>query len=256
MAEGSYAPFAGRRVLVTGATSGIGRAAALLLGRQGASVIVAGRREARGLETVAAIRDVGGTAEYIAVDIADEVSIDAMFAAIAAGGALDGAINNAATEGEHHPLPDLLPAEFDRVMNVNVRGTWLCLRHELGLMRAQGRGAIVNVSSIAGVVGYAQSSAYTASKHAVVGLTKSAALDFADVGIRVNCLCPGGTRTEMSARWVSRFPGGEPAAAAGVPMKRFGKPEELAATAVFMLSDAAAYMTGAVITVDGGSTTT
>jgi NAD(P)-dependent dehydrogenase (short-subunit alcohol dehydrogenase family) len=146
--------------------------------------------------------------------------------------------------------------EFDRVINTNVRGTWLCLRHETRLMRAQGHGSIVNVSSIAGVVGYAQSSAYTTSKHAVVGMTRSAALDLAGIGIRVNCLCPGGTTTEMSERWVSRVPGGEAVVSQGVPMKRFGKPDELAATALFMLSGAAAYMTGAVIVVDGGSTAT
>jgi NAD(P)-dependent dehydrogenase (short-subunit alcohol dehydrogenase family) len=123
-------------------------------------------------------------------------------------------------------------------------------------MRAQGYGSIVNVSSIAGLVGFAQSSAYTASKHAVVGLTRSAALDFAASGIRVNCLCPGGTSTEMSERWVSRYPGGEAAVSQGVPMKRFGKADELASAAVFMLSDAAAYMTGSILTVDGGSTAT
>jgi NAD(P)-dependent dehydrogenase (short-subunit alcohol dehydrogenase family) len=251
LAEG---PFAGKAVLVTGASSGIGRACALLLATQGARVIVAARREDRGRQTVDAISRSGGAASFIAVDIASERSIDTLFAEIERMGHLHGAINNAGTEGEHSLLPDMPVEEFDRVMNTNVRGTWLCLRHETRLMRAQGHGAIVNVSSIAGVVGYARSSAYTTSKHAVVGMTKSAALDFAGDGIRVNCLCPGGTTTEMSERWVSRVPGGEAVVSQGVPMKRFGRPEELAATAVFMLSDAAAYMTGAIIVVDGGST--
>ncbi len=247
-------PFAGKTVLVTGASSGIGRAAALLLAGQGAGVIVSARREDRARQTVDAIREAGGSADFISVDIASQASIDALFAEIGRRGPLHAALNNAGTEGEHAPLPDMPIEEFDRVMNTNVRGTWLCLRHEASLMRAQGRGSIVNVASIAGVVGFAQSSAYTTSKHAVVGMTKSAALDFAASGIRVNCLCPGGTTTEMSERWVSRVPGGEAVVAQGVPMKRFGKPEELAATAVFMLSDAAAYMTGAIIVVDGGST--
>ena len=254
MSRSAQTPFAGKTVLVTGASSGIGRAAAVLLAGQGAHVIVSARREDRARQTVDAIREVGGAADFIAVDIAREASIDALFAEIERRGPLHGALNNAGTEGEHSPLPDMPIEEFDRVMNTNVRGTWLCLRHEARLMRAQGHGSIVNVSSIAGVVGFAQSSAYTTSKHAVVGMTKSAALDFAASGIRVNCLCPGGTTTEMSERWVSRVPGGEAVVAQGVPMKRFGKPEELAATAVFMLSDAAAYMTGSIVVVDGGST--
>jgi len=249
-------PFAGKTVLVTGASSGIGRASAFLLARQGANVIVSARREERARQTVDAILDAGGAAEFIGVDIASEASIDALFAAIERRGPLDGALNNAGTEGEHSLLPDMPIEEFDRVINTNVRGTWLCMRHETRLMRAQGHGSIVNVSSIAGVVGFAKSSAYTTSKHAVVGMTRSAALDFAASGIRVNCLCPGGTTTEMSERWVSSVPGGEAVVSQGVPMKRFGRPDELAATAVFMLSDAAAYMTGSIITVDGGSTAT
>jgi NAD(P)-dependent dehydrogenase (short-subunit alcohol dehydrogenase family) len=256
MSGAAEAPFAGKTVLVTGASSGIGRAAALMLGRQGASVIVSARREERCRQTVAAIREAGGIADFLAVDIASEASIDTLFEAIERRGPLDGAINNAGTEGEHAPLPDVPPEEFDRVINTNVRGTWLCMRHETRIMRAQGHGSIVNVSSIAGLVGFAQSAAYTASKHAVVGLTRSAALDFAASGIRVNCLCPGGTSTEMSERWVSRVPGGEAVVAQGVPMKRFGKVEELASAALFMLSDAAGFMTGSILTVDGGSTAT
>jgi NAD(P)-dependent dehydrogenase (short-subunit alcohol dehydrogenase family) len=256
MDETAAGDFAGKTVLVTGATSGIGRAAAMLLARRGAAVIVAARREDRGLRTVEAIAGEGGQATFLPVDLAEAHSIDALFAAIEARhGRLDAAFNNAGTEGEAAPLPDLPPEEFDRVMNVNVRGTWLCMRHETRIMRAQGFGAIVNTSSIAGVVGFAMSSAYTASKHAVVGMTKSASLDFAAAGIRINCLCPGGTSTEMSARWVDRVPGGEAAAAQGVPMKRFGRAEELARAAVFLLSDAASYMTGSVMIVDGGSTT-
>jgi NAD(P)-dependent dehydrogenase (short-subunit alcohol dehydrogenase family) len=247
--------FAGKIALVTGASSGIGRAAAIKLGAEGATVIVAARREAKGLQTVEAVIAAGGTASFIAVDIGDEASIDALFAAIEAQyGRLDAALNNAGTEGEHAIVPDMPVAEFDRVINVNVRGTWLCMRHELRMMRAQGAGAVVNTASIAGIVGFPMSSAYTASKHAIVGMTKSASLDFAPMGIRVNCLCPGGTTTEMSERWTTRVPGGEAALAQGVPMKRFGRAEEQAEAAVFMLSDAAGYMSGSIMVVDGGTT--
>jgi NAD(P)-dependent dehydrogenase (short-subunit alcohol dehydrogenase family) len=156
MSQAAQPPFAGKTVLVTGASSGIGRASALLLASQGAHVIVSARREDRARQTVAAIREAGGAADFIAVDIASEASIDALFAEIETMGPLHGALNNAGTEGEHSPLPDMPVEEFDRVMNTNVRGTWLCLRHEASLMRAQGYGSIVNVSSIAGVVGFAQ----------------------------------------------------------------------------------------------------
>lgn len=247
--------FAGRIVLVTGASSGIGRAAAIKLGGEGAHVIVAARREAMGLQTVKAVMEAGGTASFMAVDIGSAASIDALFAAIELQyGRLDAALNNAGTEGEAAMLPDMAIAEFDRIFNINARGTWLCMRHELRIMRAQGAGAVVNTASIAGVVGFPMSSAYTASKHAIVGMTKSASLDFAPMGIRVNCLCPGGTTTEMSARWTTRLAGGEAELAQSVPMKRFGRAEEQAEAAVFMLSDAAGYMSGAVMVVDGGST--
>ncbi|AMN47564.1 hypothetical protein ACG33_10735 [Steroidobacter denitrificans] len=245
--------FAGRVVLVTGASSGIGRAAALLLGGRGAHVIVAARRPVEGQETVDQIVASGGTGEYLTVDLADAESIDTLFASIVSHhGRLDGAFNNAGVEVDAAPLPDTPVAAFDEVFGTNVRGTWLCLRHEMRIMREQGHGTIVSTSSIAGIVGFANRSIYTASKHAIVGMTKSAALELAHLGIRINCLLPGGAYTEMSTRWVSMVPGGYDALAEGIPMKRWGMPEEMAEAAVWLLSDAASYVTGANLVVDGG----
>ena len=249
--------FAGRTVLVTGATSGIGRAAVIELASRGASVVAAARREREGLEVVemanAAGLSVDGRAQFVATDVTDGNSIDALFERIETDiGRLDGAFNNAGIEADAAMTPDMSVEVFDRLFATNVRGTWLCMRHELGIMRKQEHGAIVNTSSIAGVIGFPQASAYTASKHAVVGMTKSAGLELAEFGIRVNCLCPGATKSEMSDRWVSRYPGGEAEMVEMLPMKRLGTPEQLAAAAIFMLSDAAAYMTGHAMVVDGG----
>jgi len=248
--------FTNKIILVTGVTSGIGRAAVMELTRRGATVIAVARREPEGLEVAAeanAAAAFGGSACFVRADIADSDSIDALFASIEADhGRLDGAFNNAGIEADAAPAPDMPVAVFDQLFATNVRGTWLCMRHEMRMMERRGCGAIVNTASIAGVIGFPGASAYTASKHAVVGMTKAAGLEYAERGIRVNCLCPGATKSEMSDRWVERYPGGEAEMSAMLPMKRLGKPEELAATAIFMLSDAAAYMTGATVVVDGG----
>ncbi len=245
--------FAGRVVLITGASSGTGRAAALLIGGRGAHVIVAARRHTEGQDTVDRIVAAGGSGEYVAVDLTNAESIDTLFASITSKhGRLDGAFNNAGVEVDAAPLPDMPVTAFDQVFSTNVRGTWLCLGHEMRIMQAQGHGAIVNTSSVAGIVGFANRSVYTASKHAIVGMTKSAALEVAHLGIRINCLLPGGVQTDMSTRWVSRVPGGYDALAEGIPMKRWGMPEEIAEAAAWLLSDAASYMTGANLVVDGG----
>lgn len=245
--------FADKTILVTGASSGIGRAAAMKLGQMGARVIVAARREKQARETVAAITERGGRARWIPVDIADGASVGRLFDTVESElGRLDGAFNNAGIEADHHLVPDTPEALFDRVMNTNVRGTWLCMRREMRIMRAQGFGSIVNTSSLAGIMAFPMSSVYTASKHAIVGMTKSAALDFPEKGIRVNCLCPGGTRTPMAERWAADLPGGMAAMETTIPMKRCGEPEELAEAAIWLLSNGASYVTGAVLVADGG----
>lgn len=245
--------FEGRIVLVTGATSGIGRAAVLELVARGARVVAAGRREDLGRELVAEVRAAGGDALFVPCDVTGEASVDALFARIeTVYGRLDAAFNNAGTESDQTPVPDTPVETFDQVFALNVRGTFLCLRHEMRIMRTQQRGAIVNTASIAGIIGYANSAVYAASKHAIVGMTKSAGIEFPAQGVRVNCLLPGATRSAMSQRWADRMEGGETAMAAAIPMKRLGTPDEQASVAVFLLSDAAAYMTGASVVVDGG----
>jgi NAD(P)-dependent dehydrogenase (short-subunit alcohol dehydrogenase family) len=243
----------GKTVLVTGSSSGIGRAAVVRFAGEGATVIAAARREKMGEELVAEVGRQGGRVHFLRTDIADGDSIDALFAMIAREhGRLDGAFNNAGIESVAAMLPDTPVETYEEVFKTNVQGTWLCLRHEMRMMIEQKSGAIVNTSSMAGVRGLPHSSVYVAAKHAIVGMSKSAALDVAALGIRVNCLCPGGVRSEMSARWLERLPGGEAQLAATIPMKRLGEPLELANVALFLLSDLATYMTGAIIEADGG----
>ena len=242
-----------KTVLVTGSSSGIGRASVLKFAAEGAYVIAAARRQKLGEELVTEVEAQGGKVRFIRTDIADSDSIDRLFDLIGKEfGRLDCAFNNAGIESEAAMLPDTPIETYEELFKTNVRGTWLCLRHEMRMMIAQKSGAIVNNSSMAGVRGLPHSSVYVGAKHAVVGMTKSAALDVAKLGIRINCLCPGGVRSEMSARWLDRLPGGEAELSANIPMQRLGEPMELANTTLFLLSDLASYMTGAVIQVDGG----
>ncbi len=244
----------GRTILVTGASSGIGRAAVAVFSRHGARVIAAARRREQTETVVASANAAGGQAVHLPVDIADEASVDALFERIRADfGRLDGAFNDAGVEAPHAPLPDAEVATFDQVMATNAKGTWLCLRREMQIMRDQGFGAIVNVASIAGIVAFPGASAYGASKSAVIAMTRSAALDLASLGITVNCICPGATRSEMSARWAERLPNGEADLAAFNPMRRIAEPEEPAEAAAFLLSDRARHINGAVLVIDGGA---
>lgn len=244
---------AGKVALVTGAASGIGRAAAGAFAREGARVVLSDVTAGAGEAAAAAIRGGGGEAVFAACDVSRPEQVQALVAgAVEAFGRVDFAFNNAGVEGETAPTAECTEANWDRVMAINLKGVWLCMREEIPRMLAQGGGAIVNCSSVAGVVGFAGIAAYSASKHGLIGLTRSAALEYAARGIRVNAVCPGVIRTPM----VERFTGGEPEAEARLvasePVGRMGTPEEVAAAVLWLCSDAASFVTGHAMAVDGG----
>ncbi|MGJ5216931.1 SDR family NAD(P)-dependent oxidoreductase [Bradyrhizobium oligotrophicum] len=241
-------------VLVTGGQAGIGRATAIAFARQGAIVVVAGRREEAGVELVKDLRAFGSNAEFIKADVRREDDVRLMIdRTVARFGRLDVAVNNAGTEGTPGPVAEQTPASYAAVFDTNVLGVLLCMKHELRVMQAQGFGNVVNISSTMGSRGAANASLYVASKHAVEGLTKSAALEAAAFGVRVNAIAPGPIETAM----LDRFAGsGERKAGmlAGIPLRRSGKPEELADAILFVASDKASFITGQIIGVNGGRT--
>lgn len=248
--------FDGKVALVTGGGGGIGRAAALAFARAGARVMVADIGEPGGRETLELIRAAGGEARFVKVDVVRAADVQQMVAqTVAAFGRLDCAFNNAGVELENARLHEADDETFERVMAVNVKGVWLCMKHELPQMLAQGGGAIVNTASVAGLVGAAKMPAYTASKHAVLGLTKAAALGYARQRIRVNAVCPGVIRTEMYERAAALREGLPPGTIENLhPVGRLGEAEEVAAVALWLCSDAASFVTGHAHTVDGGLT--
>jgi NAD(P)-dependent dehydrogenase (short-subunit alcohol dehydrogenase family) len=243
----------GKIALVTGAASGIGRAAALAFAREGARVVASDVDAARGEETLAAVRAAGGEARFVTADVTDEAAVEALVrAAIAAFGRLDCALNNAGITGATGLLQDIEREGFERTLAVNLTGVFLCMKHELRVMRAQGSGAIVNTSSGAGVVPAPGLSPYCASKHAILGLTRTAAVENARSGVRVNAICPGSVDTPM-LRAFMQDPAAERMIRASQPGGRLGTSEEIAEAAVWLCSDRASFVSGASLLVDGAA---
>lgn len=242
--------------IVTGGSAGIGRATAIALAREGAAVLVADVDDARGSQVAAGIRDAGGRAHYVHCDVSDDAQVEAMVrAAVESFGGLDLAFNNAGIEGVPAPTHECTVENWHRTLSTNLTGVWYCMRHEIPVMLERGGGSIVNCSSVAGLVGFATAPAYVTSKHGIVGLTKTAALEYAEAGIRVNAVCPGVIATEM----IDRFTHGDPDAleqmTATEPMGRLGRAEEIADAVIWLCSPQASFVTGHALAVDGGFVT-
>ncbi len=243
----------GKVALVTGGTSGIGRETAILFAKAGVKVVVAGRREPEGEQTIELVRAAGSDGLFVKADVSKASEVDALIRKAAEKfGRLDIAFNNAGIEGVWVPIVRQSEEDWDRTIDINLKGVWLCLKYEIRQMLKQGGGgAIVNMSSVMGLTGSAGAAAYSASKHGVIGLTKAAALENARSGIRINAVCPATVETPLSERLF-----GAPAVHKYVlschPIGRFGKPAEIAEAVVWMCSDRASFMTGQSLVLDGG----
>jgi len=241
----------GRIALVTGAAAGIGRASAVALARAGARVMVTDIADCA--ETVGLISAAGGEARSLEVDVADEQQVANMVAAtVAAFGRLDIAFNNAGVAGVFTKTHDYPSDDWARVIAVNLTGVWHCMKYELQQMLKQGSGSIVNTASVAGLVGMSHAAAYSAAKAGVIGLTRNAAIEYARNNIRVNAVCPGGVRTNMTESAEQSLPGFLDRLARLEPMGRVAEPEEIASAVVWLSSDGGSFMTGHALPVDGG----
>ncbi|MFV3369081.1 SDR family oxidoreductase [Pseudomonas sp. NY15435] len=245
----------GQVALVTGAGNGIGRATAQAFAQQGMKVVVSDVDAKGGEATVELIRGAGGEATFIRCDVTRDAEVKALVeGTVAAYGRLDYAFNNAGIEIEKGKLADGEESEFDAIMGVNVKGVWLCMKHQIPVMLEQGGGAIVNTASVAGLGAAPKMSIYAASKHAVIGLTKSAAIEYAKKKIRVNAVCPAVIDTDMFRRAYEADPKKAEFAAAMHPVGRVGRVEEIASAVLYLCSDNAGFTTGIALPVDGGAT--
>jgi NAD(P)-dependent dehydrogenase (short-subunit alcohol dehydrogenase family) len=245
----------GKVAFVTGAASGIGRATALAFAREGASIVVADIDQQGNQDTASMIEDRGGQALAVSCDVTSGEDVQAALTkTVERFGRLDYAFNNAGAEQQPKPTADITEEEWDRIITINLRSVFLCLKYQIPLMLQHGGGAIVNTSSGAGIKVFGRGAAYAAAKHGVVGLTKDAALDYAASNIRINAICPGIIDTEMMDRFTGGTPEERDRVIAQEPIGRMGKPEEIAAAVVWLCSDAASFVTGHALVADGGQT--
>lgn len=241
--------------LVTGSGSGIGRGVALVFAREGAKVVVTGRNSGNGEETVSMIKKNGGEAIFIRADLLQSSQVEELVnGTVDAYGRLDYACNNAGIAGARVPLVEFPEDQWDQVIDMDLKSVWLCMKYEIPQMLKQGKGAIVNISSAAGLKPNKGSTAYCSAKHGVIGLTKMAALEHAEQGIRVNTVCPGAVRTPFVDDLCKKHPEREEWYISTTPMRRMGTPLEIGEAVVWLCSDAASYITGVTLPVDGGTT--
>ncbi|WP_281298527.1 SDR family oxidoreductase [Flavobacterium limnophilum] len=243
--------FKDKVALITGGSSGIGRATAIAFARKGTKVVIADWIENE--ETMDLIENLGGEAVFVQCDVSKSADVKALIEkTIATFGRLDYAFNNAGIEGTSAPVQDCSEENWDKTIDVNLKGIWLCMKYQIPVMLEKGKGSIVNCSSVAGLVGFQGLPAYVASKHGVIGLTKTAALECAKLGIRVNAVCPGVIQTPMIDRLTGKKKEAEAQFTSLEPVGRFGQPEEIACSVMWLCSDEASFVTGIAMPVDGG----